>query len=166
METTPRDSLRVLVVEDDPLVREVLVELAGEEFSTVLQAENGMEALEMVVSAAPDLVLLDLAMPHMDGFETCRRLRMIDGMGDVPILVLTAHRAEPEVHAAFEAGATDYLVKPFTNGQLRARLRTHALSHMRLGGEGASAAAGASHGVEQRRRAAVLDQPEHVAQPA
>ena len=113
--------MRVLVVDDDRAVREALrraLTLAGYE---VRVAESGAEAIELVVQAVPDAVVLDIAMPGMDGLEVCRRLRLLGNR--VPILMLTAREAVSDRVAGLDAGADDYLVNPFDVEELKARLR-------------------------------------------
>ncbi|GIG66246.1 response regulator transcription factor [Phytomonospora endophytica] len=112
---------RVLVADDDPAVREVLVtalELAGHK---VRAEPDGSRALAALGEWPPDVVVLDLLMPHADGLEVCRRLRT---RGDrVPILMLTARDAVGDRVAGLDAGADDYLAKPFELDELLARVR-------------------------------------------
>jgi two-component system response regulator MprA len=113
--------MRVLVVDDDRAVREALrrvLTLAGYE---VKSADGGTEAIEAVVQAVPDAVVLDVGMPDVDGLEVCERLRMLGNR--VPILMLTAHVEISDRVAGLDAGADDYLVKPFDVDELKARLR-------------------------------------------
>ena len=113
--------MRVLVVDDDRAVREALrrvLTLAGYEVQT---AEGGAEAIELVVQAVPDAVVLDVGMPDVDGLEVCRRLRLLGNR--VPILMLTARVEISDRVAGLDAGADDYLVKPFDVDELKARLR-------------------------------------------
>jgi two-component system response regulator MprA len=113
--------MRLLVVDDDRAVREALrraLTLAGYEVGV---AEDGAGAIELVAQAIPDAVVLDIAMPGMDGLEVCRRLRLLGNR--VPILMLTAREAVSERVAGLDAGADDYLVKPFDVDELKARLR-------------------------------------------
>jgi DNA-binding response OmpR family regulator len=110
---------KVLVVEDEPDVRlavRVLLQNAGFD---VLEAVNGREALRLLFDGRPDLVLLDVTMPELDGWQTLDRLR---DMGDVPILMLTARDAESDRVRGLNAGADDYLVKPFGGQELIARV--------------------------------------------
>lgn len=123
--------MRVLVVDDDRAVRDALrraLTLAGYE---VQMAEDGEQALELVVQAVPDAVVLDVGMPGIDGLEVCRRLRRLGSR--VPILMLTARDAVSDRIDGLDVGADDYMVKPFDVGELKARIR--ALLR-RVGAEG------------------------------
>jgi two-component system, OmpR family, response regulator MprA len=111
---------RVLVAEDDAEIAEVLRRSLRQEGYEVRTSADGVEALAMATGFIPDLVVLDLGLPRLDGVEVCRRLR---AEGDVPILMLTA-RAETEDRVdGLDAGADDYLVKPFERQELLARIR-------------------------------------------
>ena len=101
----------VLVVDDEELIRWSLAEHLKAEGYTVNEAANGQEALEQVNAAAPDVILLDLKMPVMDGLSTLRRLRE-DGH-EIPVIVLTAHGGVESAVEATRLGAADYLSKPF-----------------------------------------------------
>ena len=112
---------RVLVVDDDPPLRRMLARTLSAEGYEVTVAADGGAALLEAERAAPDVIVLDVAMPAMDGLAVCRRLR---GKGlATPILMLTARDAVPDRVAGLEAGADDYLVKPFAVQELIARLR-------------------------------------------
>jgi two-component system response regulator MprA len=113
--------VRVLVVDDDRAVREALrraLSLAGYE---VQLAEDGEQALEESVRSVPDAVVLDVGLPGIDGLEVCRRVRRIGNR--VPILILTAREQVADRIDGLDAGADDYMVKPFDIGELKARLR-------------------------------------------
>jgi two-component system response regulator MprA len=115
------DDMRVLVVEDDAQVRSALARALNFEGYDVETANDGAEALERVLTAAPDAIVLDVMMPHVDGLEATRRLR---ARGDItPILMLTARHEVSDRVAGLDAGADDYLVKPFALEELLARLR-------------------------------------------
>jgi two-component system, OmpR family, response regulator MprA len=115
---------RVLVVDDDPPLRRMLERtLAAEGFEVTVAADGGA-ALVAAERSAPDLIVLDVAMPGLDGLAVCRRMRS-KGL-PTPILMLTARDAVPDRVAGFEAGADDYLIKPFAVQELIARL--HALT--------------------------------------
>jgi len=111
--------LRVLVVDDERSIRRFLKASLGSQF-TVFEATNGEEALAAVASDHPDVVLLDLGLPDLDGVEVTRRLRE---WTQVPIIVLSVREQERDKIAALDAGADDYLTKPFSVGELMARLR-------------------------------------------
>ena len=120
-------SARVLIVDNEVVAQElVAASLEGEGYELDL-AGNGPEALEKAFAAPPDLVLLDLAMPGMDGGTVCQRLRNDPRTENVPILMLTASASESDVARGFEWGATDYMTKPFAPPQLRARVRSWLL---------------------------------------
>jgi two-component system response regulator MprA len=124
--------MRILVVDDEPAVRESLERALRLEGYDVGLAANGIEALAAVAEESPDALVLDLMMPRIDGLEVCRRLR---AQGDRrPILVVTARDAVSDRVAGLDAGADDYVVKPFALEELLARLR--ALLR-RTGSEGA-----------------------------
>jgi DNA-binding response OmpR family regulator len=113
-------SARVLVVEDDDAIAQVLQRSLRLEGYEVKLADDGVAALEEAHAFLPDLVILDLGLPRMDGIEVAKRLRESD---DVPILVLTARDAVEARVEGLDAGADDYLVKPFERQELLARLR-------------------------------------------
>jgi len=114
-------STKILIVDDDPafvrLAEQVLIHKGYE----VLKASSGQEGLRLLFNQKPDIVLLDVAMPGMDGWETCKRIRDIC---DIPIIMLTGrHNAEEDIVLGLDHGADDYLIKPVGNRELVARLR-------------------------------------------
>ena len=111
---------RVLVVEDDADIADVLRRSLRNEGYEVRTSADGVEALDMAVGFVPDLVVLDLGLPGLDGIEVCRRLRQ---EGDVPILMLTARAETEDRVTGLDSGADDYLVKPFERQELLARIR-------------------------------------------
>jgi two-component system response regulator MprA len=123
--------VRVLVVDDDSAVRQSLATALGRDGYDVLAAANGSAALAELVAASVDAIVLDVAIPEPNGLEVCRRLR---SRGDrTPILMLTARDLVDDRVAGLDAGADDYLVKPFALAELRARLR--ALLRRNAGGD-------------------------------
>jgi DNA-binding response OmpR family regulator len=116
----PRMATRILLVEDDPDVRLALRLLLEDEGYDVLEAADGEQGLLRASTHAPDVVLVDLKLPGMHGFEVVRRLRRTSG---VPILVVTAQVDSHDVVAGLEAGADDYVTKPFVPHELTARIR-------------------------------------------
>jgi two-component system response regulator MprA len=119
---------RVLVVDDDPPLRRMLERTLDAEGFEVTVAADGAAALVATERSAPDVIVLDVAMPGMDGLAVCRRLRS-KGL-PTPILMLTARDAVPDRVAGLEAGADDYLVKPFAVQELIARIRALTRRHL------------------------------------
>jgi two-component system response regulator MprA len=111
---------RVLIVEDDEDIADVLRRSLRNEGYEVRTSADGVEALDAAAAFMPDLVVLDLGLPRLDGIEVCRRLR---SEGDVPILVLTARAETEDRVTGLDSGADDYLVKPFERQELLARIR-------------------------------------------
>jgi phosphate regulon transcriptional regulator PhoB len=116
-------SSRVLIVEDEPDIRALVVHHLKREGYQVSAASSGEEALRQVQAAPPDLILLDLMMPAMDGLEVCRRLRQDPATASLPIVMLTAKGDEIDRVLGLEIGADDYVVKPFSPKELLARVR-------------------------------------------
>ncbi|MFC4063983.1 response regulator transcription factor [Actinoplanes subglobosus] len=113
--------MRILVVEDDAAVRDSLARTLRFQGYQVDTAGDGLAALDVVRAGEPDAVVLDVSMPRMDGLETCRQLRA--GGVVVPVLMLTARDSVGDRVAGLDAGADDYLVKPFALQELLARIR-------------------------------------------
>ena len=116
----PQSAIRILVVDDDENVRRLVAAYLEREGYQMLQAADGEEGLREFEQHAPDLVILDLMLPGIDGYEVARR---IAAGRRVPILMLTARTDEADVLAGFETGADDYLVKPFSPKVLLARVK-------------------------------------------
>lgn len=111
---------RVLVVEDDPTVSEVVIRYLEREGYLVEASFDGADALERALADPPDLVVLDLMIPSLDGFEVCRRLR---ATAPVPVIMLTARGEEADRIVGLELGADDYVAKPFSPRELTARVK-------------------------------------------
>ena len=111
---------RVLVVDDESSIRRYLRAALSAQGFAIYEASNGQEAINAVVSAHPDLIILDLGLPDFDGIEVTRRLRE---WSQTPIIILSVREAEKDKIAALDAGADDYLTKPFSTGELMARMR-------------------------------------------
>src|SRR5215831_11469057 len=111
---------KVLVVDDDAHIRELVRIFLEREGLDVYEASNGREALTMLQRVRADLVILDVMMPNMDGWELCRRLRQ---SGDLPLLILTAKGETSQKVKGFQLGTDDYLVKPFEPAELVARVK-------------------------------------------
>ena len=117
------DLLRVLVIDDDPNLRMLVQSALRHEGYKVAEAEDGEQGLLSVRAARPDLILLDVNMPKMDGFAVLNQLRSGSETRSIAVLMLTVQDNEASTRAAFDAGATDYLAKPFSVPQLTARVR-------------------------------------------
>jgi len=113
----------VLVVEDETALTTLLRYNLEREGYRVFEAHDGEEALLVAEEAKPDLVLLDWMLPQLSGIEVCRRLRVRDGLRNVPIIMLTARGEEPDRIRGLDTGADDYITKPFSMTELLARLR-------------------------------------------
>lgn len=125
----------ILIVEDEPGIRDLIrmtLESAG--YSSLYEAEDGETALELAASKHPDLILLDLMLPGIDGLSVCRKLKAQDDTKMIPIVMLTAKTEESDVVLGLELGASDYIAKPFNRKILVARVR----AQLRDFSEGAS----------------------------
>ena len=118
--TTVCNVAQLLLVEDDASIRHALVRALTERGHAITSTTTAMDALQQVVTAPPDLVILDLGLPGLDGYEA---LRMLRAVSQVPVVVATARDDEADIVRALNAGADDYLVKPFGPGQIDARVR-------------------------------------------
>jgi two-component system, cell cycle response regulator len=114
----------VLVVDDDENGRDLLESLLRREQCRSLVAQNGREALQLTVKHFPDLILLDVMMPELDGYEVCRRIRGNSQLAEIPILLLTALHDRESRLEGIEAGADDFISKPFDRLELRSRIRS------------------------------------------
>jgi DNA-binding response OmpR family regulator len=112
----------VLVIDDDADIRGLLKELLGRAGYDVVESSNGRDGLRALYSSSPDLVLLDVSMPELDGWQTLERIRDVS---EVPVVMLTARAAELEKVRGLKAGADDYVTKPFGRQELLARVEAH-----------------------------------------
>ncbi len=124
---------RILVVEDDPDIAELVARYLGKAGFTTEVQPSGRAALDDIGREPPDLVVLDLMLPHMDGLDVCRTLRANQATAGIPIIMLTARAEEADRIAGLEIGADDYLAKPFSPNELVARVRA-LLRRARLAG--------------------------------
>jgi DNA-binding response OmpR family regulator len=120
VDRAPSIQRRVLVVDDEANIREVLCQYLAAEGFLVTQAADGHEALRMASSQPPDLIILDLMLPGLDGIEVCQRIRETSA---VPILMLTARGEEPDKVTGFSSGADDYVTKPFSPREVVMRVQ-------------------------------------------
>ncbi len=115
----------VLIVDDDARLREIVVTLLATHGHTTREASGGLEAVALALSRPPDLVLLDVQLPDIDGFEVCRRLREVWPPSDLPVLFVSGVRAPEQKVRAFRLGAVDYVTKPFQFDEMLARVEAH-----------------------------------------
>lgn len=120
-----RSSAIVLVVDDNPASLDLLSDELVSEGLEVTVASNGDEVFSVIGHTEPDLILLDVLMPGVDGFETCRSLKADPATRDIPVIFMTALAETRSKHQGFQAGAVDYVTKPFDRVELLARVRTH-----------------------------------------
>jgi class 3 adenylate cyclase len=121
----PAQGNRILIVEDAPANIQTLAAILKEKGYQISVATNGKQALEVLARVQPDLILLDVMMPEMDGFETCRRLKAAEQWRHIPVIFLTAKSETADLVQGFELGAVDYVAKPFNAHELLARVNTH-----------------------------------------
>ncbi len=114
---------KILIAEDEPDIRELvafMLRFAGYE---VLAASNGEEAVQVATREIPDLILMDVRMPRMTGYDACRLMKANPDLRDVPVVFLSAKGQESEIQSGLEAGAEEYLLKPFSPDELTNRVR-------------------------------------------
>jgi adenylate cyclase len=121
----PTVANRILVVDDTPANIQTLAAILKQHGYQISVATNGKQALDVLARVQPDLILLDVMMPEMDGFETCRRIKESDGLRHIPVIFLTAKTETTDIVQGFELGAVDYVAKPFNPHELLARVNTH-----------------------------------------
>jgi diguanylate cyclase (GGDEF)-like protein len=116
---------RILIVDDSPQNIKVLGTILKDEGYQINVAQNGKQALEIVEKVSPELILLDIMMPVLNGYETCRKLKENPEIRDIPIIFLSAKIEPEDVVTGFEIGGADYITKPFNASILLARVKTH-----------------------------------------
>lgn len=115
----------ILIVDDDAINRRLARAFLGNQGYTLTEADSGEQALERYAQHPPDLVLLDVVLPGIDGYETCRRLRQAHGKGCAPIIFITARSDADDIVRGFEVGGIDYVTKPLKAKEVAARIHTH-----------------------------------------
>lgn len=115
----------ILIVDDEPDVLEVVEMLLLSEKYRVLKAKNGIEAIDVVSKETPDLVILDIMMPEMDGVEVCRKMREMDNMREKPIVMFSAKLSAIDKKESFDAGADGFITKPFNARGFIAGIKTY-----------------------------------------
>ncbi len=118
----------VLIVDDTPLNIQLLAQRLDQDYELAI-ATNGEMALQMAFDNPPNLILLDITMPEMDGYEVCRRIKRNSTTANIPVIFLTARTETADIVKGFEVGGVDYITKPFNPLELKARVRTHVQLH-------------------------------------
>ena len=116
---------KILIVDDVPANLNVLCQALEAEGYKIVAAPSGTVALQIAPLTQPDLILLDIMMPEMDGFETCRRLKADASTAEIPVIFITAKDEMSSVVKGFEVGGVDYITKPFRQEEVTARVKTH-----------------------------------------
>jgi len=151
MQTIPPDHQTILIVDDTPANIEILSAILGLEYG-ILFATSGLEALALIVGQTPDLILLDIMMPRMDGYEVCKRLKANPQTWNIPVIFITSLGEEEDEARGLEVGAIDYIAKPISAPIVKARVRNHLeLKRYRDMLENLSAVDGLT-GIANRRR--------------
>lgn len=119
------NSPKILVVDDDAVARNIVKDILFSEGYEVIEAKNGKEAIRKVVVSKPDLILLDLVMPELDGFDVCRKLREDMENLAIPIIIFSSKAEKDDILKGLEVGANDYIVKPVEPFELKARIKAH-----------------------------------------
>jgi DNA-binding response OmpR family regulator len=123
MDTAGKKPIKVLVVDDEENARYILnLKLSMKKNFSVEEAENGKVALEKVVKNKPDIIILDVMMPEMDGYETCKKLKENPETDDIPIIFLTAKTKTTDIIQGIRVGVDDYIMKPYEFDDLLARM--------------------------------------------
>jgi len=115
----------ILIVDDTVKNLQVLGTILKAENYKIAVATNGNQAISIANDTNPDLILLDVMMPELDGFQTCKKLKSIPGTSEIPVIFLTAKVETEDIIEGFKAGAVDYITKPFNSYELKARVKTH-----------------------------------------
>lgn len=120
---------KILIVEDEPQINRLIeLVLQSDGFYKIRKAFDGKEALEILNSDKPDLILMDVMIPEIDGFSLCKLIKESKNLNSIQIIMLTAKKMEEDILTGFENGAIDYISKPFSNKILLARIKAHLLN--------------------------------------
>ncbi|MGR3319852.1 MAG: response regulator [Candidatus Anammoxibacter sp.] len=125
MDKQSEKSYRILIIDDNPDEIKLLEKYLKKEKHGLCTAMTGLDALESLKENTFDLILLDIFMTGIDGFETCKRIKELPGVQDVPIIFLTVQSEQKDIAKGFRLGAVDYITKPYNSAELLARVNTH-----------------------------------------
>jgi diguanylate cyclase (GGDEF)-like protein len=130
-EATTSNPIKVLVVDDEPVICSLVADTLQENGQEVICALDGTEGLKLAKQERPDLIILDIMMPDMNGYEVCRQLRRSFMTSNIPVIMLTALDQTPDIVKGMDEGADDYITKPFHPSELRSRVKSHLLRSKR-----------------------------------
>ena len=114
---------KILIAEDDPDIRDLIVYTLRLANYEVVAASDGEEAVNLAIKEMPNLILMDVRMPRMTGYEACAAIKLEEKLKDIPVIFLSAKGQDTEIQAGLQAGAVEYLLKPFAPDQLTARIQ-------------------------------------------
>ncbi len=120
---------KILIAEDERDIRDLITFTLGFAGHEVVAAANGEEAVTLARQEVPDLILMDVRMPRMTGYEACAAMKTDDRLRDIPVIFLSAKGQDSEIQAGLQAGAQEYLLKPFAPDQLTARIQAVLAQH-------------------------------------
>jgi two-component system sensor histidine kinase/response regulator len=123
-DTSPANKPKILIVDDTPTNLNILEDILEKDY-LISVAQSGTQALSIVEKSLPDLILLDVNMPGIDGFETCRKLKSQEDTHHIPVIFITARVESEDVIQGFKEGGVDYIIKPFNHSEVVARVQTH-----------------------------------------
>lgn len=116
--------MKILIIDDDLLLVELLTESLSSDGITVRAAHDGLSGIECMINESPDMILLDIMMPGIDGFEVCKKIKEAPCTADLPIVFISAKDSQEDIDRAYALGADDYIVKPFDTITVGKRLKT------------------------------------------
>jgi CheY-like chemotaxis protein len=126
---TKADAAKILVAEDEKDIRELVLFTLRFAGYDVWTAKDGVEAVEIAQKVLPDLVLMDVRMPRMTGYEACEAMKQVESLKDIPVVFLSAKGQETEIQQGLKAGAVAYILKPFAPADLTARVKELLATH-------------------------------------
>lgn len=122
---TQEDRPLILIIDDAPSSLKVVANILGGNGYRLALAESGADALNFIAEKRPDLILLDIVMPDMDGFEVCRKLKESENTASIPVIFLTGHADNHSVTRSYDLGGVDYITKPFNAAEMQIKVKTH-----------------------------------------
>lgn len=115
----------ILIADDNAVEQQILTRIINSEGINTISCSNGAQVVTLAKEKLPDLILMDIMMPHMNGYEACRKLKQNLNTTDIPVIFLTSKIDIEDKHKGFEAGGVDYIIKPFDRTELTMRIKTH-----------------------------------------